>query len=130
MPHPTTLSKPISDEAETVMLAVGPAVAKAAREGYCSATTHMWTSTFSKDHYTALTASFVNEEGFLENHDLFALEFESKSATGDNICTDLEKKFETLGILQDDTKKIDFVTDGGSNIRSALKGADRSKTSV
>ncbi|KAK3913072.1 Transposable element Hobo transposase, partial [Frankliniella fusca] len=121
MPHPTTLARNIVEEGEKVMEVVGPAVAEAVRDGRCSSTSDMWTDSFKKDHFITVTAHFVNKEGSLENYDLFTSLFESNSATSEEIRADLLRKFSSIGISPEEAKNIEFVTDGGSNIRNALQ---------
>lgn len=129
LPHPTTVSRNISKMADVlvpqlanflhpIILNIGGAV-----------TLDVWTDDFMKRSYLGLTAHFIDSDFKLHDRviDTYHLPVEIPK-TGLNLKCDIMKilkKYKIFDAISQTPKRIVFVTDRGSNIKSGLKDEDR-----
>ena len=125
LPHATTVSRNILEQAEQVKNDILPEIVAAIRQGVCAATTDFWTDQYTKTSYYTVTVHYINESWKLIARVLFITDFPEERKTGDNIKRELYRKFETFGIPSHIIKNITFVTDQGSNIIKALETVER-----
>lgn len=94
--------------------------------GICAATTDMWTDDYKKIPYITMTIQFIDNRWVLNTKVLFTCSFPNEDQkTGDNIRRELMKRFSNFGLDINLFKKLNFVTDQGANIVSALSRYER-----
>ena len=84
LPHRTTVSRHMAEEAKTLRDEIMPKVATKMSEGKTALTTDMWTCTAKKNHYMTCTVSYF-DEWELKSHVLFTTRFPDEPKTGENI---------------------------------------------
>lgn len=84
LPHPTTVSRHISDKAKTIREKYMPDILKALSNGELSFTTDMWTDDFRKHTCTAITVQYLKQWNIV-NRVLFTCGFPDERKTGENI---------------------------------------------
>lgn len=122
LPHPTTVSRHVSDKAEAIKAAlVMPDIVKYVNRWGGGITTDMWTECYTQTSYITVTLHYIDDNWQLVARTLATREFEEQRHTGVNIKIDLDKILREFGI---DEKKIYFVTDRGANMLAALKNSN------
>ena len=90
------------------------------RSGRVSATTDLWTDSYSKRHYITLNVHYINCLWEMKKFILFTKSFPDKEETGENIFLCLQENFKAIEVSSEMLRKITFVTDGGANLVKAL----------
>ncbi|KAK3923905.1 Transposable element Hobo transposase [Frankliniella fusca] len=122
LPKRTCVRESIVAEGEELREEKLPEIRKAMLEGGCGACTDLWVEKYSRTHYLALTVSYMKvlqSEWSIETVYLFMIDFDEE-ATAENIREKLIEKFHDMGILPEEYKNLIFVSDNGSNVKSAL----------
>lgn len=126
LPHPTTISRHLIETAECIRQKLLPEISAVMELGICAATTDMWTDDYKKIPYITLTIQFIDNRWVLNTKVLFTCSFPNEDKkTGDNIRRELIKRFSNFGLDINLFKKLNFVTDQGANIVSALSRYER-----
>ena len=127
MPNASTALNRIDILAATARAKLVPRVRLAIRDGRCQVSTDMWTDDEQKQHFVAITVSFVDEKGqACETHDLVTAKFPSRmKVTGVNVRRAMQQAMADIGIPRDEFEKIEWVTDRGANIKKALEDLPR-----
>lgn len=116
-PHPTTISKEVSQVAEVHRRDFKKRAMESAKQGI-GISLDIWTDKVRKHSYVNINMHYVDDE-MVREHTVCVKPFEEPSKTGDNILKEISGILKCFGLnLHDD---ITFVTDRGSNIKSALR---------
>lgn len=91
----------------------------------CAAAIHMWTDPYTKNNYISLTLHYVNKDWNLVTRILCTCIFTEEKKTGENIRSEIIKKFCEMGFTRELFYKLTFVSDQGPNIVKALEGNKR-----
>ncbi|KAH7939474.1 hypothetical protein HPB52_012780 [Rhipicephalus sanguineus] len=121
IPHPTTVSRRVSEVANELREVVMPEIQSAMKEGRCSMTLDMWTNDHKKIAYITATAHYVSVKWELMSLVLFTSDFPPERKTGENIRKEIVRRSAKLGIDEGMLSNVVFVTDQGANIISALR---------
>ena len=62
IPHPTTISRGLADAASDLRNLLFPEIDRAMSNGFCAATTDMWTDDFKKISYTSVTIHYIDDD--------------------------------------------------------------------
>lgn len=122
LPHPTTVSRHVSDVRDEMQAKVLPIIEEAINKGECAATTDGWSDNYKKKYYLSMTTHFFDDDFCLHKKNLFISIFPKKRKTGANIKNEMVKRFESLGFDKSELHKIPFVTDQGGNCVKAFEG--------
>lgn len=132
LPHPTTVSRHISDAKRKIHDEIFPVIKNSILNCECSATTDLWTDDSKKNSYIAFTVHFFDDNFVLKKYLLFTSVFgeprdikKIMKKDGENIKAEIIAQFELLGYDRELFKKMKFVTDRGSNVILALKDYSR-----
>jgi len=122
LPHPSTVSRNISEIAESLRQQFLPEVKECLLDRACAFDADLWTEKFTQTHYLTITCQYVTRDFKLRSQVLCTTEFPAEEAkTGLNIKKDILSEMARLGFSGKDLlEKATFVTDQGSNIKLAL----------
>lgn len=121
IPHPTTVSRRISEVANELREALMPEIQSAMKDGRCSMTLDMWTDGYKKEAYITATVHYVSAKWELSSLVLFTSDFPPERKTGENIRKEVVRRCAKLGIDEGMLSNVVFVTDQGANIINALR---------
>ncbi|KAH9366339.1 hypothetical protein HPB48_006209 [Haemaphysalis longicornis] len=121
IPHPTTVSRRISEVANELREALMPEIQSAMKDGRCSMTLDMWTDDYKKVAYITATVHYVSAKWELRSLVLFNSDFPPERKTGENIRKEVVRRCAKLGIDEGMLSNVVFVTDQGANIINALR---------
>lgn len=121
IPHPTTVSRRVSEVVNELREAVMPEIHSAMKEGRCSMTLDMWTDDYKKVAYITATAHYVSVKWELRSLVLFTSDFPPERKTGENIRKEVVRRSAKLRIDEGMLSNVVFVTDQGANMISALR---------
>lgn len=124
LPHPTTISRNVSDVKTKKHEELFPIIQKAIKNGECAATSDGWCDDYKKNNYLTMTVSFFDQNFILQNKVLFTSLFNVESKTGVVIRNEILRKFKSLGFDENDFGRIPMVTDRGGNMVCAFKGKE------
>jgi hypothetical protein len=85
LPHPTTISRRVSEMADEIRAQVVPEIKAAMERGECAATSDMWSDKFNKLHYLTMTTHYVSQKWELTTNILFTHVFPDTSKIGEHI---------------------------------------------
>lgn len=122
LPHPTTISRNVSDVKIKKHAELFPIIEKAMQNGECAATSDGWCDDHKKNNYLTMTVHFFDNDFVLQNKVLFTSLFNVKSKTGVAIRNEILAKFKALGFDEKDFFIMPMVTDKGGNMVCAFKG--------
>ncbi|KAG4067136.1 hypothetical protein HA402_000127 [Bradysia odoriphaga] len=122
LPHPTTISRNVSDVKLKKHTELLPIVEKALKNGECAATSDGWCDDHKKNNYLTMTIHFFDEDFVLQSKVLFTSLFNVKSKTGVAIRNEILAKFKELGFNEKYFFAMPMVTDKGGNMVCAFKG--------
>lgn len=128
LPHPTTVQRNMLKITDIKREVVIDHVRSFIEEELVAATTDMWTDNYKKMSYISLTLHFI-EDWKLKMNNVYTGQFPiEERKTGENIRKCLKKFFVSWRIDSPQNNiltKLTWVTDQGSNIKSALEGVNR-----
>lgn len=102
LPHPTTISRNVSDVKSKKHKELFPIIQKAIKNGECAATSEGWCDDYKKNNYLTMAVNFFDDNFVLQNKVLFTTLF--------------NEKFNDLGFDVKDFGGIPMVTDRGGNM--------------
>ena len=120
IPSRHTVKRKLCEKASNTQLQLAKLVNSAmGKNGLVGCTLDMWTDAKQR-HYVGITVHFINEKQFTSAI-LSVYEFPEQVKSGENIRLSLQKTCSSLGIdMQSLATRFYFVTDQGSNMKSAL----------
>lgn len=123
LPHPTTVSRNIIKEAESVKSNITDKLKDIFELNGGAFTSDMWTDDYRKISYISLTVHYIDENWELKEQILAASKFPDVRHTAEQIKKTILSILKTYNLIPDITmKKYTFVTDSASNYISAFKG--------
>lgn len=116
LPHRTTISKEVSQDAETERINLTAKLTEIQSQGLC-VTLDLWTEDMTQCHYLGVNAHYI-VEGVLYESTLCVKELDELSANADNVHIEVVNILMIYGIYINNAV---FVTDRGAEIIAALK---------
>ncbi|KAH8037575.1 hypothetical protein HPB51_014890 [Rhipicephalus microplus] len=110
IPHPTTVSRRVSEVANELQEVGMPDIQPAMKEGHCSRTLDKWTNDNKKIAYITATAHYVSVKWELRSLVLFTSDFISERKMGKNIRNKIARKSAKLGMDEGMLNNVAFVT--------------------
>lgn len=121
LPHRTTVSKLVSEDAETKRTQLKSKIVHLQSEGL-TITLDLWTEDMTKCHYIGMNVHYISK-GRMNEATLCVKELDELSKEAPNIHIEIVNMLDVYGI---DINNVIFVTDRGGEIIAALKDyADR-----
>ncbi|KAK3919977.1 Transposable element Hobo transposase [Frankliniella fusca] len=124
IPHPTTMARLTASYADGVRGKLIETLREDLEDGMVSATVDGWTDSQTSRKYLGHTAEYINKEFELEDHVLFTPHVDAESVTGSFIREEINSNLSALS-LDPEKVKLHYVTDGGSDIVSAVSESTR-----
>ena len=121
LPHPNTVSNAFSQTAVEHRLLLKQKIMDQQTHGI-SVSLDIWTEPSKSKSFINLNAHFIDEKG-LQERTLCVKSLEELEKSGVNILVEISNILTEFGV--EDLQNVTFVTDRGSNIKSALKDYDR-----
>jgi hypothetical protein len=121
-PHPTTLSRNVVKQAESVKNDLSSKLKYVFELTGGAFTTDMWTDDYRKVSYISLTVHYIDENWQICEQVLAASKFPDVSHTAEHIKKTVLSILSNYSLIPDITmKKFTFVTDSGANFVAAFR---------